>query len=122
MKIISIFLSLFLVQSVVIGQTVGAQVSSPENRFDFGDIQEGQVVSHSFEIFNSGDEDLIINKVKASCGCTAAQPEKDILKSGESTKIKVKFNSSRRSGKQKKYVYVFSNDKVVKSIIAHSSA
>jgi hypothetical protein len=112
MKIISIILGLFLVQAVVIGQAVGPQITSPEIQFDFGDIAEGVVVTHEFEVFNSGDEDLVISKVKASCGCTAAQPEKDVLKSGESTKIKVQFNSSRRSGKQRKSVYVFSNDKV----------
>jgi hypothetical protein len=112
MKIISILFGLFLVQAVVIGQTVGPQIASPESLFDFGEISEGEIVTHEFEIYNSGDEDLVISKVKASCGCTAAQPEKDLLKSGESTKVNVTFNSARRSGIQKKYVYVFSNDKI----------
>jgi len=112
MKIISILLGLILVQAVVIGQAVGPQIDCPENLFDFGDITEGEVVTHEFEIFNSGDEDLVISQVKASCGCTAAQPDKDVLKSGESTKVNVTFNSARRFGTQKKYVYVFSNDKI----------
>jgi len=112
MKIISVLIGLFLIPALVIGQTVGPQITSPEISHDFGDINEGVVVTHEFEVFNSGDEDLVISKVKASCGCTAAQPEKDVLKSGESTKIKVTFNSSRRSGKQKKSVYIFSNDKI----------
>lgn len=112
MNIKSILFGLFLVQAVIIGQTVGPQIAAPKISHSFGDIIEGEVVSHSFEIYNSGDEDLVINKVKASCGCTAAQPEKDVLISGESTTVKVTFNSSRRSGKQKKYVYIFSNDKI----------
>jgi hypothetical protein len=111
MKIKIILLVLFLSQAAF-SQSVGPQIACPENMFSFGDITEGEVVSHKFKVFNSGDEDLFINKVKASCGCTAAKPEKDVLKSGESTTIKVTFNSARRSGKQKKYVYVFSNDKI----------
>jgi len=111
MKTASILFVLFLAQ-VTFGQATGPQIACPENMFSFGDIEEGEVVSHEFKIFNSGDEDLVINKVRASCGCTAAAPEKDVLKSGESTIIKVTFNSARRSGRQKKYVYVFSNDKV----------
>lgn len=112
MKIKSILFVLFFAHALVIAQNVGPQVACPNNMYSFGDITEGEVVSHEFEIFNSGDEDLVIKKVKASCGCTAAQPDKNVLKSGESTKIKVSFNSARRSGKQKKYVYIFSNDKL----------
>ncbi len=111
MKIISLLSILFFAHSLL-AQSTGPQIACPDNMYSFGDITEGEVVSHEFEIFNSGDEDLVINKVKASCGCTAAKPDKNVLKSGESTMIKVSFNSARRSGTQKKYVYVFSNDKV----------
>jgi hypothetical protein len=77
---------------------------------NFGEIFEGQIVSHSFEIVNSGTADLKIDKVQASCGCTAAQPAKKILKPGEKTTIRVEFDSANRMGVQQKYVYVFSND------------
>jgi hypothetical protein len=111
MKITSIISVLFFAQSLI-AQSVGPQIACPDNMYSFGDIVEGEVVFHEFEVFNSGDEDLLINKVKASCGCTAAQPDENVLKPGESTKIKVSFNSARRSGLQKKYVYIFSNDKI----------
>ena len=111
MKITSVLSLLFFAHSLI-AQSTGPQIACPDNMFSFGDIVTGEVVTHEFEVFNSGDEDLVIDKVKASCGCTAAKPEKNVLKSGESTKIKVSFNSARRSGMQKKYVYIFSNDKV----------
>lgn len=100
----------FMIFSIVHSQVVGPKISVPEGTFDFGDIVEGDVVSHEFIVHNTGGALLEITKVRASCGCTAAQPDVDKLKPGESTKIKVEFNSAKRKGNQTKYVYVFSND------------
>ena len=86
------------------------QILSPKPHHDFGEILEGQVVTHLFEITNQGTADLKITKVRATCGCTAAQPAQTELKPGEKTTIKVEFDSSRRLGLQQKLVYVFSND------------
>lgn len=77
---------------------------------DFGNISKGESVSTDFTVTNQGKEDLIIRKTKANCGCTASDPVKDILKPGESTQIKVTFNSTGRTGTQQKSVTVFSND------------
>ncbi|MDA3820608.1 MAG: DUF1573 domain-containing protein, partial [Candidatus Delongbacteria bacterium] len=46
----------------------------------------------------------------ASCGCTATQPEKSIIKPGESSFIKVTFNSGGRRGKQRKTITIIAND------------
>jgi len=48
--------------------------------------------------------------VQASCGCTAASPEKSELAPGESTDLTVKFNSTGRMGKQLKTVKIYTND------------
>jgi hypothetical protein len=96
--------------SVVSGQLMGPKVSTQDSEFDFGNIVEGEIVSHKFTIYNTGDDILKIEKVKASCGCTVAKPQKDELAPGEATEINVEFNSARRNGVQKKYVYVFTND------------
>ena len=53
---------------------------------------------------------LIIRKTKASCGCTATQPQKEILTSKDSTIIDVTFYSGERSGKQRKSITVITND------------
>lgn len=96
-----------LLGSVIIAQP---KIESKENSFDFGNIQQGDVVSHNFVLKNIGTEKLVIEKVRASCGCTAAAPEKKELEPGESTSVKVTFDSHGRVGVQKKYVYIFSND------------
>lgn len=81
-----------------------------ENLHNYGEIKTGELVKHNFTFTNEGKTDLIIHKVKASCGCTATDPEKNIIKPGESSHIAVTFNSKGRSGKQQKYITVITND------------
>ncbi|MGE5498695.1 MAG: DUF1573 domain-containing protein, partial [Syntrophothermus sp.] len=75
------------------------------------DIKQNVFVEHDFVVTNDGDAQLVITEVRASCGCTAAKPEKNTLEPGESTKINVKFNTIGREGHQLKYVDVLSNAK-----------
>ncbi len=56
-----------------------------ESEFDFGDINEGEIVSHNFIIINGGTNILKIDSVKASCGCTAAIHAKTELVPNDST-------------------------------------
>ena len=78
--------------------------------YDFGDIIQDSIVTTNYVITNEGSDTLKITKVSASCGCTAVMPEKNELKPGESTNIKVTFNSKGRSGKQSKIITVETND------------
>ena len=105
----SIFLIL-MITTVSCGQLLQPKLALQQTSYDFGDILQGDVVTHDFILSNSGGDLLKISNVTASCGCTAAEPEKKELAPGESTKLTVKFNSARRLGKQHKTVRVFSND------------
>ena len=82
---------------------------TPED-FDFGTIEQGKVFIYSYNIVNNGTDTLKIYDVKPGCGCTAAKPEKNILLPGESTKLKIEFNTEGREGNQEKYVSILSND------------
>lgn len=101
--------------AIVISSLSFAQLLQPklvlqQTSYDFGDIKQGEKVSHIFVLSNSGGDLLTISNVTASCGCTAAAPEKNELAPGESTNLTVSFNSSGRRGKQNKTVRIFSND------------
>lgn len=78
--------------------------------YDFGTLKEGENATHSYVFTNNGKNDLVIRKTKASCGCTASSPEKSILKSGESSKINVVFNTTGKVGNQSKTITITSND------------
>jgi hypothetical protein len=94
-----------------------APVATIENNiFDFGVITEGEIVKHDFKLTNNGKSDLLIRNVKASCGCTAVKNE-NVVKPGQSTDLKVEFNSSGKKGRQNKSVTVITNDPVNSTIV-----
>ncbi|MBK8945917.1 MAG: DUF1573 domain-containing protein [Ignavibacteriae bacterium] len=107
---------LFLVFTIFIFNiSINAQLSKPKisaltTEFDFGNVREGEILNHKFIVQNTGGDVLQITKVKASCGCTAAQPSKNEIKPNDTTSINVRFDTNRRMGKQQKYVYIFTND------------
>ena len=100
----------FLFYSIGFAQLMQPKLVLQQSSFDFGDIKQGEIVSHTFVLTNSGGDLLKITNVQASCGCTAAVPEKSELAPGESTNLPVKFNSTGRMGMQKKTVKIFTND------------
>lgn len=81
-----------------------------ERNHDFGVIQQGTKAECDFVVTNTGKSNLIIRKVKASCGCTAVTPQKTVLAKGESTTIHVAFDSRGKSGRQSKTITVITND------------
>ncbi|MFW6328003.1 MAG: DUF1573 domain-containing protein [Bacteroidota bacterium] len=78
--------------------------------FDFGELKQGEKVSHNFVITNKGKSNLILRKIRASCGCTAIEPDKKVIGPGESTNVVAEFNSRGMSGRQNKSVTIYSND------------
>jgi uncharacterized cupredoxin-like copper-binding protein len=104
------FILIILSVTISYAQFLGPKISSQQLEHDFGNIEYGQKVTHYFVLTNNGDDNLLIQRVRASCGCTVAKPEKDKLAPGESTKLKVEFNSAGRKGKQEKTITVSTND------------
>ncbi len=106
-----IFLFVFLIAiSITYCQKKAPKIEATEPVVDLGTLIEGQMADHEFVVKNVGNSVLKIDKVRASCGCTAVEPTKNDLNPGEQTNIKIKFNSSGRLGMQQKFVYIFSND------------
>lgn len=91
-----------------------AQNPEPSIKFDeeiweFGDINEGEIVRHSFHFTNTGNEDLVISRCQASCGCTTPKCEKKPVAPGERGVIEIKFDSSGKQGNQTKNITITAN-------------
>jgi hypothetical protein len=86
------------------------KVNFDSKMFDFGEIMEGDKIDHTFFIENKGSRDLIIRRIKASCGCTAVTPKTKIIGSGEKTELKIVFNSKNKEGRQNKSITIITND------------
>jgi hypothetical protein len=65
---------------------------------DYGTIYEGDPGECEFVFTNTGKEPLVLSNVYSSCGCTVPEWPKDPIMPGKSSKIKVKYNTSRVSG------------------------
>jgi len=98
------------ISAVGFAQLMGPKLLVQPIEHDFGNITQGDKVTHVFILTNNGGDLLKILNVQTSCGCTAAKPEKDELAPGESTNLKVTFNSAGRHGAQKKNITIKSND------------
>lgn len=80
-----------------------------EEEFDFGTINEGDVVNHTFKFTNTGEAPLVIQSASASCGCTVPSYPKEPIAVGESGEIQVQFNSKNKSGQQSPNVTITAN-------------
>lgn len=85
--------------------------------FDFGEIQYGEIVEHTFIIKNSGEEVLEINRLSTSCACTSAEIGKEILNPEEETNLLVTYNTglmtgAHAKGNQERIIYIKTNDPV----------
>lgn len=77
--------------------------------YNFGTATEGDKIVRNFRFVNTGKKSLVITKANASCGCTVAEkPESPILP-GDTSFIKVVFNSQGKVGHNEKTIRVESN-------------
>ena len=84
---------------------------------DFGKINTGDKVTYDFKFKNTGEADLIISDARGSCGCTVPDYPKTAIKPGESSKIKVSFDSKGKYGKNKKTITLVCNTKNKKEML-----
>jgi len=80
-----------------------------EKTHDFGTINEGDVVEHTFTFTNNGKAPLVITSARGSCGCTVPTWTKEPVAPGETGEMLVKFNSRGKPNTQNKTVTIKAN-------------
>ena len=80
-----------------------------EVEHDFGTINEGDVVEHTFEFKNTGNSPLVITNAVGSCGCTVPSWPKEPIAPGETAEMLVKFNSNGKPNQNTKTVTITAN-------------
>jgi len=93
------------------GDTGGPKITIEQTEFDFGNVTEGDKLTHTFEIKNTGTAPLVIDRVRTSCGCTVADLKTKEIAPGASGQIEVTFDTKGRMGPNRKTITVSSNDK-----------
>jgi len=89
------------------------QISIEPPLQDLG-TQPQQLIDLVFIVKNTGNADLIIEKVSVSCECTRAELEKNTIPPGESTELRVKFDPAEDNlfGEIQRIIYLRSNDPI----------
>lgn len=83
--------------------------SVADTAFDFGNIQEGDVVQFAFRFKNTGSKPLIISEASSTCGCTIPDYPKNPVAPGQEDILKVVFNSAGKEGRQFKPIFIQAN-------------
>ena len=94
-----------------------AIIEFDNTEFDFGTINEDDIIDGAFKITNKGKVDLLILSAKPSCGCTVPEWPKEAIKPGESADIKFSFNSRGKPGIQNKSITLKTNTEKATEVI-----
>jgi hypothetical protein len=87
----------------------GPIMTFESTKVDFGTIERGSDPWRIVKFTNTGNEPLIIKHAKGSCGCTVPQWPKEPIMPGESSEMKVRYDT-KRLGKINKTVKITTNE------------
>ncbi len=85
------------------------QIALKQQIHDFKNVLEGEILTHTFELLNQGDEALKIERVKPDCTCSIVHFDPIIPPTAQG-KITVNINTRGFEGSERWLVKVFSND------------
>lgn len=103
----------FLFNSLIVLAQNKSELFFLKQTIDLGTIsaEETSVVNVNFVFLNKGSDPLVVQKVKASCGCTIPSWTKTPIKSNKSGIISVSFKHEGKKGHFLKTLFVESNAK-----------
>ena len=76
----------------------GAKIRFEEMEHQYGNIAKGSDGNCEFAFWNEGNEPLILQNVRASCGCTTPSYTQKPVMPGEKGTIKVHYNTNNVGG------------------------
>ncbi|GGD87648.1 hypothetical protein GCM10011312_09560 [Planktosalinus lacus] len=85
-----------------------AKITFDEDTIDYGEIEKGSDGVRTFKFTNTGDQPLVIEDVKSTCGCTIPKKPSDPIAPGASDVIEVKYDT-KRVGPIRRSISVYSN-------------
>jgi len=87
-----------------------ARVAFGATVFDAGHVQQGDRVEHAFVFRNSGDRDLRITRIRASCDCVAVKEIDSVVPGGATAEIAASLDTAGLFGDVRRTIAVFTND------------
>lgn len=76
---------------------------------DFGTVTDGQTVTYSYKVKNTGDAPLIIQSAQPSCGCTVPDWTREPIPVGGTGFVTAEFDTAGKPGINNKTITVTAN-------------
>jgi len=86
-----------------------AQLTFEQTIFDFGEVEEGDIVEHTFSFENTGAVPLLISDARSTCGCTVPEWPQEAIAPGEEGVINVRFDTNQKMNQQSKPITITAN-------------
>ncbi|WP_143308532.1 DUF1573 domain-containing protein [Chitinophaga vietnamensis] len=80
-----------------------------EYSYNFGNVKKGAKLVHIFRFVNNGAAPVVINDIKAHCGCVVTNFSKEPVNKGDSGSVEISIKTGDLSGQIEKVISVFSN-------------
>jgi len=91
----------------IIGNAVtGPKLVCDAPIYQFGRVNQSAVVTNVFTFRNEGDTTFVAGMPRTSCSCTKVRISKRMIGPGEAAELTAIFTAARRSGEQKKKIYL----------------
>ncbi len=99
------------IQSVTYADKQGdyARLSVGSGTYDFGKVEQGEPLKHTFILKNTGNAPLVINELLPSCECLTINADKKEIQPGDEGKITLIWNTSNKEGKQVEFATIKAN-------------
>lgn len=88
-----------------------------KERVDYGTIKVGSEPYRTLEFKNSGANDLLISDVVSNCGCVVVSFPKELIKSGESGVLKIRYDTNRIGPFTKSFVVKYNTKEPEQKIL-----
>jgi hypothetical protein len=95
--------------SETVDTTLLAVMNFDTTTYNFGIVDQGAVVQHTFEFTNDGAVPLVISDVRSTCGCTVADWPREPIAPGKAGSIPVRFDTNKKGGIQSKPITITAN-------------
>jgi hypothetical protein len=106
------------VEQVIVLPKDAPYLAAKTTYHEAGKIAKGQKITTTFTLENQSENDLKIDRIAVSCGCSVVDIENMLLKSGEHTILKVEIDTNELSiGKATKSITVFYNNGLAKRFV-----
>jgi hypothetical protein len=102
--------SLLLPVLLLAGAASAQSIKVEPDFIELGTMRQMETRTVTVKVSNTGGGLLVIEEVKADCGCTVPDLKVKSLKPGETTDLVVHFDSSKFSGPLHKLIKITSND------------